>query len=251
MTLMKAVALSAVFLAASVSSATAEVQISLENGRVTLTATNATVREILAEWARVGGTTVVNAERIPGGPLTLQLTGMPEHEALDLLLRSVTGYVAAPRPQPAANLSRYDRILVLATPAMARTPVTASSAPAPVFQQPAFDPQSGLDDSDPSVVQAPRGPLFPTAPRVVIDDQGDVPPPEPIVVPGVQRPQVPGDAFAAPTGTFAAPATTQPFFGAAPGGAVVGTPRPGMVIPTPAAQPGAIEVQQPPSDTDN
>jgi hypothetical protein len=246
MTLMKAVALSAVFLTASVSSATADVQISLDNGRVTLTATNATVREILAEWARVGGTKVVNAERIPGGPVTLQLTGMPEHEALDLLLRSVTGYLAAPRPQPAANLSRYDRILVLATPAMARTPVTAPSAPAPVFQQPAFDPQqSGLDDIDgPSVVQAPRGPLFPTAPRVVIDDQIDAPPPEPVVVPGVVTPQ-------APTGTFAAPAATQPFFGGAPGGAVVGTPRPGMVIPTPAPQPGAIEVQQPPPDTDN
>ena len=30
--------------------------------------------QILAEWARVGRTHVVNAERMTGGPLTLQLT---------------------------------------------------------------------------------------------------------------------------------------------------------------------------------
>ena len=51
-----------------------------------------------------------------------------------MLLRSVTGYMAAPRPVAVANLSRYDRILVLPTAAVARVPVT--TAPAPVFQQP-------------------------------------------------------------------------------------------------------------------
>ena len=55
------------------------------------------MRQILTEWARVGQTRIVNVERIPGGPVTLQLTDVPESEALDLLLRSVTGYMAAQR----------------------------------------------------------------------------------------------------------------------------------------------------------
>ena len=48
----------------------ADVQLRIENGRVSLKATNATVREILAEWARVGQTQIVNGERMPGGPIT-------------------------------------------------------------------------------------------------------------------------------------------------------------------------------------
>ena len=43
---------------------------------------------------------VVNVERIPGGPLTLELSDMPEAQALDVLLRSVSGYMAAPRGRP-------------------------------------------------------------------------------------------------------------------------------------------------------
>ena len=49
-------------------------------------AKDATVRQILAEWARVGQTKIVNVERIPGGPLTLELNNVPEAQALDILL---------------------------------------------------------------------------------------------------------------------------------------------------------------------
>src|SRR5205823_13109205 len=78
-----------------------------------------------------------------------------------ILLRAVTGYMAAPRPVPVANLSYYDRILVLPTAAIPRAPVAA--APAPV-QRPTFPPPAVDDDEQPSVVQQPRGPLFPTFP---------------------------------------------------------------------------------------
>src|SRR5437899_119338 len=91
--------------------ASAEVQLTIRDGRVTLAARDATVRQILSEWARVGQTRVVNVERIPGGPVTLQLNNVPEDQALDVLLRSVSGYMAAPRPVMVGNLSRYDRIL--------------------------------------------------------------------------------------------------------------------------------------------
>ena len=64
---------------------------------MSLSAKNATVGQILAEWAKVGQTKIVNAERVGGGPMTLELTDVPEAEALEILLRSAGGYVLAPR----------------------------------------------------------------------------------------------------------------------------------------------------------
>src|SRR5439155_6932063 len=95
------------------------VNLTIQDGRVSLVAKDATLRQILAEWARVGQTKIVNGERVPGGPVTLQLTNVPEEQALDTLLRSLTGYVAAPRATTAGNLSRYDRIVVMPTIAQA------------------------------------------------------------------------------------------------------------------------------------
>ena len=66
------------------SQAFADVQISIHDGRVTLTAKDATVRQILTEWARVGRTQIVNIERIAGAPITMELTNVTEQEALDL-----------------------------------------------------------------------------------------------------------------------------------------------------------------------
>src|SRR5882724_68241 len=97
------------------SAAFADVKLSMKDGKVTLVAKDVTVRQILTEWARVGQTKIVNLERIPGGPLTLELVDVPEAQALDVLLRSVAGYIAAPRSAGVANLSRFDRIVVMPT----------------------------------------------------------------------------------------------------------------------------------------
>src|SRR4029077_13851380 len=93
------------------STAFAEVQLTIRDGRVSLVAKDATVRQILTEWARIGQTKVVNVERIPGGPLTLQLTNVSEQQALEVLLRSTGGYLLAPRDAVVANLSRFDAII--------------------------------------------------------------------------------------------------------------------------------------------
>src|SRR6266536_2910986 len=103
-------------------SASAEVSVTLSGGRVSIVAKDATVRQILTEWARVGQTKIVNVERIPGGPVTIELTNVPEGQALDVLLRGVSGYMAAPRATAAANLSVFDRVIVMATSAAARPP---------------------------------------------------------------------------------------------------------------------------------
>jgi len=156
----KAVPIGVVVLLAVAGSASADVRLSIRGGRVTLVATDATVRQILTEWARVGKTNIVNVERIPGGPITLQLTDVPESEALDLLLRSVTGYVAAPRRVASPELSRYDRILVLPTATLtpargAIAPTGATGPTAPTTEIPLHEPkgprQPYTGDGDPSV----------------------------------------------------------------------------------------------------
>jgi hypothetical protein len=215
----------------------AEVQLSLQDGRVTLIAKDATVRQILTEWARVGQTKVVNLERIPGGPLTLELTDVPEQQALDVLLRALSGYMAAPRAVVAANLSRFDRIVVMPTSAPPRAPVSAA-APPPTFAQPQpqpqfVPPQPADEDNDeppapnvPVPGQNPRGPVFNTFPG-----QPQVVTPQPAGVPGTnynpQQPQAPEQPGAAPTAPF--------------GGVSV----PGMVA-QPPPQPGQPGQQQVP-----
>jgi hypothetical protein len=174
------------------STASADVQLSIQNGRVTLVAKDATIRQILTEWARVGQTKIVNVERVPGGPISLELTNVPEAQALDILMRTLSGYITAPRPVAAANLSLFDRIIVMPTLASARPAVSAP--PPPVFQQPQQfpPPQAADDDVDdrpaPNVaVPAPpqRGPVFNTFPQPqVASPQGAPQPGQPVKRPG-------------------------------------------------------------------
>ena len=44
-----------------------------------------------------GGVLIVNAERVPGTPITVTLENVPEEQALDTLLRPVSGYLARRR----------------------------------------------------------------------------------------------------------------------------------------------------------
>ena len=120
----------------------AEVHLTIQNGRVSLVAKDATLTQILAEWAKVGKTTIVNGERVPGGPLTLQLTDVPEEQALDTLLRALSGYVAAPRATAVAGLSRFDRIVVMPTEAKPVSATASTAASSPVLPRP-MSPAAG------------------------------------------------------------------------------------------------------------
>ena len=53
-------------LAALPASAQQQLTLDIHDGLVTMSATNVPVRQVLAEWASVGGTRVVGAERITG-----------------------------------------------------------------------------------------------------------------------------------------------------------------------------------------
>ena len=90
--------------------AAAQVALTIADGQVSLVAENATVEQILDEWARVGETQFVNADRVPGGRLTVRLDQVSENEALDVVLQSAAGFLAVAKRAPAAK-SRFDRIL--------------------------------------------------------------------------------------------------------------------------------------------
>ena len=180
----------AVFAFALTSSvASADVKVTIQDGRVSIVAKDATVRQILTEWARVGQTKIVNVERIPGGPQTIELQNVPESEALDVLLRSVSGFIAAPRPTPAAaGESQFDRIVVMPTAAAPRQPIgAAASSPTPnVMPHPMpMQTDDDVDDERPQAPVAmppgmqppgipPRGPIFNQfpQPQVVTPQQG-------------------------------------------------------------------------------
>ena len=93
----------------------AGLKLTMQDGLVSLDAQDVTVRQILTEWARIGKTRIINVERITGGPVTLKFDDTPEKQALDIVLRTIPGYVALPRATPVADASLYDRILIMAT----------------------------------------------------------------------------------------------------------------------------------------
>ena len=95
-----------------------QLKVSFNEGLVSVDANAVSVRQILNEWAKQGGTKVVGVERITGAPLTIKLIDVPESKALEVILRSVAGYMAAPRAA-GTGASMYDRILVMATSARA------------------------------------------------------------------------------------------------------------------------------------
>ena len=111
--------------------AAAEVRLEIAGGFVTLTAVDASLRQILAEWERVGGTRMVNAERVPGPPVTLQFERVPEQQALAVLLRSAAGYLAAPRRAGAQGASQYESVMILATSTPPTTAPAAAAGRAP------------------------------------------------------------------------------------------------------------------------
>ena len=196
------------------------------NGRVTIVAKDATVRQILTEWARVGRTRIVNVERIPGGPVTLEMKDVPELDALDVLLRTLSGYMASPRAAETPDASQFEAIVVM--PTAAPPPSRAASvAPAPFAPPSGFPP---IDDDQPA-----RGPIFNTFPQPQVATT-PLRPNIPAVRPGIPQPLLDsGPQQVQPPIAFPQPATpnAQP---TSPFGAVT---TPGMIAP-PATQPGQI-----------
>ena len=199
------------------SSASAAVRLAIDDGRIWLTADHATVADILAEWARVGSTQMMNAERLTTPLLTLDLRGVPELDALEVIMRAAGGFVTVSRigGVDATHLSRFSRVVIVPATSAGGTPMRALP-PAPVYAPPPTVHAPTITPSGAQRVIGPDG-------QPVADDQEDAPPPSqqppPAVMPGGSMP--PG--FSEPPGA------------AAPRGAA----RPGLMPPLiPPRRPG-------------
>jgi hypothetical protein len=188
--------------------AAGELKLSMQDGRVTLVADNVPLGKILQEWARIGQAKIVNGEKLSGPALTLQLINVSEREALDILLRSASGYIAAPRPVALAGAAMYDRVTIMAT---SRPPAaTANNVAPPTFQRP---PMPVDVDDEPINVAMPQPMGIP------VNGQ----------FPGMPPQGVPGSPNVPPTQSQPGPMTS---------------PRPGA-LPAPQLPPGVPNPYQP------
>src|SRR5215510_15737596 len=219
---------------ATVAAAQAPLQLQISNGRVTLHAQNAPVRTILAEWSKAGEVKIINGDGIAGAPLTLDLEAVPERQALDIVLRSVSGYVLAARQPGTPGTSMYDRIMILPTSVAPRNPTPAPALAGPpgiirpiAPRQP--EDQNASDDAD--VTQGndgvPLGRQVPL-PRPVVGGAPVLRDPQvapPVTVVPDNDPQQPPAVITTPSNPFGMPAGS--------------SSRPGVIAPPPQPQPPA------------
>jgi hypothetical protein len=232
-----------------------QLKLAFNAGHVSVDATSVPVRTILAEWSKLGGTKVVGAERIAGAPLTLKLVDMPESQALEIILRNVAGYMAAPRVADAGTASMYDRILVLATSSAPPSTTAArpnTSAPGPNAGIQRFIPRAVVQpaDEDNEPEEEPERPnqpvfTFPQPGQNGFPQPGSFGPQGAVMPSGIStNPNANGPVTITinPTGPPTAPPAATP----APNGfGVVGAPTPGMIQqpvqpPGQPAQPGPM-----------
>jgi hypothetical protein len=233
------------------------VRLTIRDGSVWLAADRATASEILAEWARVGQTRIINGERVPGGPMTLELNGVPEQQALEVVLRSASGFLALARSIVRADAlspsmtSRFERIMVLPVSTAPPSPGALAAAgpvtgPVPVAGP---VPAAGFVPFQPTApdgLQRRRGAMSSAStPQRIIgpdglplpDDQEDAPPGPP---PGAMPPGfAPPPVQTAPGAPGANPA--------APGAVPVspaGVPSPGMIVPGPPQPVAPVPVRR-------
>jgi hypothetical protein len=230
--------------------------LSIHDGLVSIDAQDVTLRQILTEWQRVGKTRIVNGERVTGGPISLKFEAVPEKQALDIILRSIPGYMAVPRATLAADASLYDRILIMPT-------TVAVAAPRPQR------PTAGYPGMQPGMFGVPGG--------ANVTQLRGAPPLSPGALPdSANAPDPPDDAVAAaaaaglitvpappPSGAISAPlampggpnqpqpAQPAPGVGAPtnPWNAPIGTPQPSLAPPQPPAPaPPPARVRPPQAD---
>jgi hypothetical protein len=232
----------ALWLAAPAAAGAGEVKLFIKDGRVALVARDATLREILIEWERVGGTRIVNRDRVPGTRLNLEMADVPESQALATLLRPIAGYMAARRLEPDGGSSGFSRIILMPGEAAPFSVGGAQAAAAPpqgmggsVAGRPGMQRRVLPDGRVVTVMDDPS--------RMSEDEAPDDPPPGPANQPGMMRPPfgAPGARMQGPGGTpqpddpVERPATAPSSLPTAP----VGLPVPGL-LPTskpPAAPP--------------
>ena len=204
-TMLRCAVLAALACGLSLPASAGELKLTMQDGRVTLIASDVPLRQILLEWARIGQAKIVNGDKLSGPNVTIQIVNQPERDVLDILLRNAAGYIAAPRPTVVANAALYDRVTIMPT---SRAPAAVASAPTPTFQRP---PQPVDDGDEPINVTMPPPPPNPVTsqfPGMMPQNQQTLPAtatqpgpltsprpgglPAPAMPPGVPNPYQPG-----------------------------------------------------------
>jgi hypothetical protein len=171
------------------------------------------------EWARVGGTRVVNAERIAGPPVTVEFKDAYEQQALESLLRGVSGYIVGQRRCRRATSSGFDRIVILATSNAPRpSPVTPC-----VSRPPGPQPLRRLPCRSTTRTTRRQRPTAAAARRAAAGDAGGSAPPS--------RPAARSRRATTTTTGRRPDAPRNPF------GVTTGAARPGVITPVPAPRP--------------
>jgi hypothetical protein len=184
-----------------------KLDLKFNNGLVTLQAQNVTVRDVLAEWARLCECQVIGAEKITNAPLTMpvQYVNQPEAVIMKSLLNPGTiqgsvsgGYVFVPRGPGETGASVYASIRI--APVSHPTAVNYSMQPSSPVAAPLINdgndelpPVVNIPLQDPSKTQQaqPAPPVAPVVPPSVMPTTG--------VNPGVGRTGGPGLPTAPPT----------------------------------------------------
>ncbi len=194
-------------------------------------------RAILAEWSKVGGTNIINGERVNGAPLTLKLVDVPESQALEIILRSVSGYMAAPRGRT-PGASRYDRILVLPT-----STTQVAAAPSGGRQSPAAPPFGQTVGTQRFV--PPRPAAMPVEEAAEVEPQpAEAQPSEPVF--SFPQPAQPNNYRTVPVQPVQLPTYSEaPGVGDSPTFGVVGAPVPGMIQQMPQPQQPPVQPGRP------
>jgi hypothetical protein len=198
-------------LASSTSPYTQQVYVEFDDGTVTIRAVNAPVPQILEQWSRQGRTRIVGGESLGSTSVTVELTKVPERQALETLLSHVAGYVIGLRTSATTETNRgrstFSRIHILAT----------SMAPAASVS--------------PAASQALRlVPVDETAPSAGyrLAGSADVDPVAPIDAPVPDRLIEPVETVSNAAAAGDPPSRLgSPGAGVGPGGAVLAAPRPG------------------------
>jgi hypothetical protein len=210
----------ALVLFAGVAGAQEPLSLQIRAGKVTIKAQNVPLRTILTEWARVGGANVVGADRVAGAPVTIELTDVPERQALDVLLRGVSGYMLALRPAGTSGASTFNRILIMPPSAAPRAlPPQAGGVPTRVT--PVNAPDNDNDAFPEGVPEAPPGPARPGGPGVRFPNVVGQNTPTPAPLPGTETASpvpatppaivvTPGNPFGVPVGSSSRPGVVAP-----------------------------------------
>jgi len=273
---MRMMLIAIVGLALSAPASAQQLTLTFHEGQVTLDAAGVPVRTILSEWGRLGGTKIVGAERITGAPLTIHLENVAEAQALEVVLRNVAGYMAAPRRANSLGASAYDRILVMPTSTGAAAAGATTGRPGangnnlagtqrgvrPGVTPPPQGDEPAMQDLDPSDtgVNEPAFSFPQQNPFQAFGQPGQPGQPGPFgtpIPPGAQSPVVQFGPGATGQAILVNP-TQEPqmpvmqFPGAAPAGnaptggfGVVGSPTPGMILQPATPTPPGI---RPPGD---